>query len=66
MVNQVNNAVIKKPDMQSKDNTNQYINREAKADVEVNVWIIKDKIKYKEKGDAQKMHLPMPDPFHYS
>jgi hypothetical protein len=65
-VHQVNNAVIEEPDMQCKYDTNQYINLEAKADVEEDFWVIKDKIKNKEKGDAQEMHLPMPDPFHYS
>ena len=33
--------------------------------MEKNVRIIEDKIKHKEEGYAQKVHLPMPYPFHY-
>jgi hypothetical protein len=63
-VHQVNGTVIKEPDMQCEYNTNTYINRQLKPNIEKNFRIIEDKVKYKEEGYTQKVHTPMPYPFH--
>jgi hypothetical protein len=51
--------------MQREYDTNKDINRQAKPNIEKYVRIIEDEIKYKEKGYTQKVHLPVPYPFHY-
>jgi hypothetical protein len=63
-MHQINNAIIKEPDMKREYHTNQYINRQSKPKAEKNIRIIEDKIKYKKEGYAQEVHLPMPYPFH--